>query len=106
MLRAVDQLTPLELTVLDAVARARGYGGRARRCAAAVNAEPAAVDAALGRLRALALVWGTDDALRALSVLDRRGRHEDQPARPAAGDAAVAGYGPGPGDHAWPATSG
>src|SRR3954469_14460386 len=69
VLRAVDQLTQLELTVLDA---ALALGGRTSTAAlrSAVNASTDAVDAALDRVRALALVWGTDDALRTLSVLE------------------------------------
>ncbi|MDX6302966.1 MAG: hypothetical protein QOF53_4180 [Nocardioidaceae bacterium] len=66
--RAVDQLTLLELTVLDAVL---ALGGTASTSAlrAAVNAEPAAVDDALVRLTDLVLLWGTEESLRATSVL-------------------------------------
>ena len=68
VMRAVDQLTRLELTVLDA---ALALGGTASVDAlrAVVHAEPDAVDAALDRVRGLALLWGDDDGLRALSVL-------------------------------------
>jgi hypothetical protein len=67
-LRAVDQLDQLELTVLDAVLACGGTASRGR-VRALVNADEAEVDAALDRLHALALVWGDDDLLRALSVL-------------------------------------
>ncbi len=67
--RAVDQLTLLELTVVDAVLALGGTASRStlRRV---VNAAPESVDEALSRVRALALVWGTDDSLRVLSVLN------------------------------------
>src|SRR4051794_15189814 len=68
VMRAVDQLTRLELTVLDAVL-ALGGTASADALRAVVHAEPDAVDAALGRVRGLALLWGDDDGLRALSVL-------------------------------------
>lgn len=68
VLRALDQLTTLELTVLEAVLCC-GTAGSLPRVRALVNAEPAAVATALERLRLLALVWGGDDALRALSVV-------------------------------------
>ena len=68
VLRAVDQLTLLELTVLDAVL-ALGGTAATSTLRTVVNADPAAVDAALTKVRGLALVWGADDALRALSVL-------------------------------------
>ena len=67
-LRAVDQLDRLELTVLDAVV-ASGGTASADRVRSLVHAEPAAVDQALDRLRALALLWGEADQLRCLSVL-------------------------------------
>ena len=68
VLRAVDQLTRLELAVLDAVV---ALGGTASRTdlLTAVHAAAVSVDEALGRLRALALLWGGDDGLRSLSVL-------------------------------------
>jgi hypothetical protein len=69
VLRAIDQLTQLELTVLDA-ALALGGTTSAAGLRAAVNASGPAVDRALDRVRSLALVWGTDDALRTLSVLE------------------------------------
>jgi Helicase conserved C-terminal domain/WYL domain len=68
VLLAVDQLTQLELTVLDA-AVALGGTASADLLVSRVNADPARVAAALGRLRQLALLWGTDDSLRALSSL-------------------------------------
>ena len=68
VLRAVDQLSRLELTVLEAVI-ALGGTTSADRLQAVVNAEPAAVAVALQRVRGLGLLWGTDDALRAVHVL-------------------------------------
>ena len=66
--RATDELTLLELTVVDAVL---ALGGTASVPAlrAAVNADPAAVDEAVTRLRGLALLWGTEESLRATSAL-------------------------------------
>ena len=90
--RAVDQLTHLELTVIDAVV---ALGGTAsvddlRR---AVNAAPGNVDAAVARLRALALLWGTDDRLRALSVLtDMVGTRISRLGQPVS--LLMSGYGP------------
>ncbi len=69
VLRAVDELTRLELTVLDA-ALALGGTASATRLREVVHAAPAAVDAALDRLRGIGLLWGTDDSLRALSSLE------------------------------------
>ena len=69
VLRAVDQLTRLELVVLDA-ALALGGATSASALRAAVNAEPAHVDEALDRIRALGLLWGDDESLRALSILN------------------------------------
>src|SRR3954468_22963231 len=68
VLRAVDQLTFLELTVLDALI---ALGGTAPRSALVdvVHAAPATTNEALSRLRSLVLVWGADDSLRVLSVL-------------------------------------
>ncbi len=68
VLRAVDQLDVLGLAVLDA---AVALGGR---CSLAdlhrvVNADAAAVSSAVTGLRALALLWGTSEELRAVSVL-------------------------------------
>jgi len=68
VLRALDQLTTLELTVLDAVLCC-GTAGSVGRVRDLVNAEPGSVTSALDRLRALALVWGGDDELRSLSVV-------------------------------------
>jgi len=66
--RAVDQLDRLALTVLDAVV---ALGGTTSVAALhrVVNAATEAVDGALDTVRSLALVWGTDDALRPLTVL-------------------------------------
>jgi hypothetical protein len=68
VVRALDQLTQLELVVLDALLACGGTAAVStlrRR----VHAAPAVVDAALDRVRELALAWGTDEALRAVSVL-------------------------------------
>ncbi len=66
--RAVDQLTHLELVVLDAVL---GSGGTASAATLReqVHAAPEAFDRALERLRGLALVWGADSSLRAVSLV-------------------------------------
>ena len=68
VLRAVDQLTQLELTVVDALL---ALGGTASAAALrdSVHADPEHAVAAVARIRELGLVWGTDDSLRALSVL-------------------------------------
>ncbi len=68
VLLAVDQLTQLELTVLDAVV-ALGGAASVDQLQARVNAAPDSVDQALEHLRRGALLWGTDDSLRALSCL-------------------------------------
>ena len=68
VLRALDQLTTLELTVLEAVLCC-GSGGSLARVQRLVNASPDSVATALARLRSLALVWGGDEELRALSVV-------------------------------------
>ncbi len=67
VLRALDQLTRLELVVLDAVVV---LGGRTSADALepVVNAQPERVTAALTRLRDLVLVWGEDE-LRAVSTV-------------------------------------
>jgi hypothetical protein len=65
IVRALDQLTRLELSVLDALVVA-GQTPR-RHVPIIVHAEPPAVDAALDRLIGLALVWPAPDGLRALS---------------------------------------
>jgi len=67
-LRAVDQLTVLELTVLDALIGLGGRGSRSdlRSC---VAAQASSVDRAVARLLDLALVWGPVDDLRAVTVL-------------------------------------
>jgi hypothetical protein len=65
---AVDQLTHLELAVLDA-ALALGGTASVDLLRARVNAAPESVDRALDRIRGLVLLWGADDSLRALSSL-------------------------------------
>ena len=68
VIRAVDQLDLLALTVVDAVV---ALGGRASLSdlQRAVNAAPEAVISAVDRLRAHALLWGTSSELRAVSIL-------------------------------------
>lgn len=68
VLRALDQLTTLELTVLEAVLCC-GAAGSLGKVQDLVHADPAMVSSALAGLRAVALVWGGDDELRALSVV-------------------------------------
>jgi hypothetical protein len=68
VLRAIDQLTQLDLTVLDAVL-ALGGATSSSRVLDAVHAQREHAAESLDRLRALALVWGTDESLRAVSVL-------------------------------------
>ena len=68
VLRAVDQLSRLELTVLEAVI-ALGGTTSADRLQAVVNAAPEAVADALGTVRGLGLLWGDDDSLRVVHVL-------------------------------------
>ncbi|HYO40485.1 MAG TPA: helicase C-terminal domain-containing protein [Nocardioidaceae bacterium] len=92
VLLAVDQLTRLELVVLDA-ALAVGGTASAALLRERVNAAPDAVDRALDRLRALGLLWGTDSTLRALSILpDVLGTRLSGLGPPAA--SLLAGYGP------------
>ncbi|MGN6576991.1 MAG: helicase-associated domain-containing protein, partial [Nocardioides sp.] len=68
VLRALDQLDRLELSVLEAVVAAGG-AATARGLHRQVHAAADGVDTALDRLRAMALVWGRDGSLRALSVV-------------------------------------
>ena len=68
VLRALDQLTRLELTVLDAFVVVGGRTGE-ERILALVNAGVAEVSAAVARLRALALLWGSGDDLRLVSAV-------------------------------------
>jgi Helicase conserved C-terminal domain len=63
VLRAVDQLTVLELTVLDAVV-ASGGTASAALLRERVNASPSSVLSAVERLRSLALIWGPVDEVR------------------------------------------
>jgi hypothetical protein len=92
VLRAVDQLNRLELIVLDAVL---ALGGTASVAAlhSVVHAEAAAVDAALDRVRGLALLWGDDDGMRALSVLGEVLGTRTSGLGPSAGTL-MSGYGP------------
>jgi hypothetical protein len=60
---AVDRLDTAHLTVVEALARLDEPVGGAD-VARVVNAEPETLHAVLGRLRALALLWGQDDDLR------------------------------------------
>lgn len=68
VLRALDQLTTLELTVLDALV-AQDCRCSTTELLTRVNAPETAVGEALGRLRDLALVWGQDDDLRVVSAV-------------------------------------
>ncbi|RLV47522.1 hypothetical protein D9V37_15185 [Nocardioides mangrovicus] len=63
VVRALDSLSLLELTVLEAALHAPGS------LHDVVHAAPASVDAALARLLDLALLWGTPEDLRPVSVL-------------------------------------
>ena len=90
--RAVDRLSTLELTVLDAV-QALGGTTTADAVRRAVHADPAAAEVALARVRSLALGWGDDDGLRSLSVLaELVGTRMSRLGAPAA--QLLAGYGP------------
>ncbi|MBY9075091.1 helicase C-terminal domain-containing protein [Nocardioides sp. WL0053] len=66
-LRAVDQLTVLELTVVDAVI-ALGGSTTLKSLQEHVNASRESVAAAVDRLTAMALLWGSPE-LRAVSIL-------------------------------------
>src|SRR5512139_706883 len=68
VLRAVDQLDVLGLAVLDAVV---ALGGRASSADLErhVNAAPASVAATVDLLVSRALLWGSPEELRAVSVL-------------------------------------
>jgi hypothetical protein len=63
--RALDQLTQLELAVVDALVVAGS--ATAEELVALVHADPAAVTDAVARLTDLALVWQARDGLRTLS---------------------------------------
>ena len=92
VVRAVDRLSRLDLTVLDA-AMALGGTTSVAGLRSAVNASAAAVDAAIERLGELCLVWGTSDSLRTLSALeDVLGTRVSRLGPPVA--ALVGGYGP------------
>lgn len=67
VVRALDQLDRLTLVVLAAVVQEgpTDTAGIER----VVNAAPAAVDAALDRLHGLALVWGTGEAWRPVTIV-------------------------------------
>ncbi len=67
-LRAVDQLTVLELTVVDAVV-ALGGTTSLQSLQQHVNASPSAVAEAVDRLLGLALLWGSREELRAVTIL-------------------------------------
>ncbi|MGI8899724.1 MAG: helicase-associated domain-containing protein, partial [Nocardioides sp.] len=66
--RVVDQLTHLELVVLDAVLVSAGSVS-ADRLHDSVNAEPDTVERAVEHLRDLALLWGTEEGLRVPSAV-------------------------------------
>ncbi|MCB0909042.1 MAG: helicase C-terminal domain-containing protein [Nocardioidaceae bacterium] len=65
LLRAMDGLTRLELTVLEALAALGPAGSDELR--AWVHADPAATDAALDRLLGLVLAWESPQGLRTLT---------------------------------------
>lgn len=65
--RALDQLSRLELAVLTAVVQTAPTSAAGLH--PLVNASPASIDAALDRLHGLALVWGTPDAWRPVTVV-------------------------------------
>ena len=92
VLRAVDQLTVLELTVLDAVV-ALGGTASADLLWQRVNGADAAVAEAVQRLRAMALLWGTPSELRALSVVTEIVGTTVSGLGPAA-ETLLSGYGP------------
>src|SRR5215213_2395783 len=68
VLRALDQLTRLELLVLDGLAALGGRGPR-HRLETVVHASSEPFTTALGRVRDLALVWGEDEDLRLVSAV-------------------------------------
>jgi len=67
VVRALDLLDRLELAVLSAVVQEGPADSTAIR--RVVRAHPGAVDAALARLCDLALVWGTPETWRAVSIV-------------------------------------
>jgi hypothetical protein len=67
VVRAVDLLDRLELTVLTAVVQEAPTGSL--RIREVVHAAPEAVDAALDRLHGLALVWGTPEVWRPVTTV-------------------------------------
>jgi hypothetical protein len=68
VLRALDDLTRLELVTLDA-AVALGARSAVSTLLGAVHAETTAVEDAVARLRDLVLLWGEDDDLRVVSAV-------------------------------------
>lgn len=68
VLRVLDQLTRLELVVLDALVVCAGRCDVAR-LVSAVHADEERTRQALTRLRELVLVWGEDDDLRVVSAV-------------------------------------
>ncbi len=92
VLRALDSLTTLELSTLDAVV-ALGGSATTADLQAHVHAAPGAVAAAVDRLRALVLVWGAEP-MRVLSVVtDVLGTTVSNLGQSAA--LLLGGYGPG-----------
>lgn len=79
--RALDQLGRLELAVLTAVVQTTPASAAGLHTV--VNASPASIDAALDRLHGLALVWGTPEAWRPVTVVAEL---LGVPAGPAEGD--------------------
>ncbi|WP_148575525.1 helicase C-terminal domain-containing protein [Nocardioides caldifontis] len=92
VLRALDQLTRLELVVLDA-AVVLGSRASVAQLHDVVHAAAEEVDVALVRLRDLALLWGGDDELRVVSAVpDTVGTTVSRLGPPAA--QLLAGFGP------------
>jgi hypothetical protein len=67
VVRALDLLDRLELSVLSAVVQETPADDATIR--RVVHADPSSVDAALDRLHGLALVWGTPRAWRPVTIL-------------------------------------
>lgn len=68
VLRMLDQLDRLHLTVLEAVV-VLGAGCTGAQVREVVHAAPTAVDDAVRHLLAVALLWGDEDHLRPISIL-------------------------------------
>lgn len=92
VLRVLDRLDTLELTVLDAMVSLGGRSSLAR-AVEVVHASPDRVAAAVAHLRALAMLWGEDDDLRVVSaVVETLGTTVSRLGPPL--EQLVTGYGP------------